>query len=104
MDSGKIRSELEARLVTLGARVTEIESDLRAPHTRDSEDRATEIKNDEVLECLEASALVEITQIRDALQHLDSGDYGFCSRCCEPIGERRLEAVPFTTLCMRCAE
>ena len=103
MDSSKIKAELEARLAVLGARVTDIEGDLRAPHTRDSEDRATEIENDEVLEGLEATALDEIDQIEQALKRLESGDYGTCATCGKSIGERRLEAVPYTVLCVNCA-
>ena len=38
-----------------------------------------------------------------ALKRLDSGNYGECAECGEDIDERRLEAVPYATLCITCA-
>ena len=41
-------------------------------------------------------------QIDEALRRLEQGAYGECERCCEPISEGRIEAFPFTTLCIDC--
>ena len=41
--------------------------------------------------------------IADALRALDQGRYGVCSNCGRPIAEGRLEARPWTTLCVECA-
>jgi DnaK suppressor protein len=38
-----------------------------------------------------------------ALERLEKGDYGTCESCGEPIPVARLEAVPYATLCVRCA-
>ena len=38
-----------------------------------------------------------------ALAKLDAGTYGICDRCGQPIAERRLEAMPDSVLCVRCA-
>jgi RNA polymerase-binding transcription factor DksA len=35
---------------------------------------------------------------------IESGDYGFCARCREPIDLKRLEAVPTTDTCIHCAK
>ena len=35
-----------------------------------------------------------------ALRKLDDGTYGTCERCGNPIGEDRLEAIPWTRLCI----
>jgi DnaK suppressor protein len=45
-----------------------------------------------------------IKKIDEALAQLDSGAYGFCEACGEPIGVRRLEARPTATLCIDCKE
>lgn len=40
------------------------------------------------------------SQINAALQRLDEGKYGICERCGKEIGARRLEALPYVTLCI----
>jgi DnaK suppressor protein len=45
----------------------------------------------------------EIELIEAALECIDEGRYGICERCGEPIREERLEALPYTRLCMACA-
>jgi RNA polymerase-binding protein DksA len=37
-----------------------------------------------------------------ALTRIDDGTYGICSACGQPIGEERLEALPWTTQCIDC--
>ena len=41
--------------------------------------------------------------IRQALEELDTGSYGTCSVCGDPIGDERLEALPDTDRCVACA-
>ena len=43
-----------------------------------------------------------IGKIREALGRIDSGEFGECEDCGEPIGEARLKARPVTTLCIEC--
>ena len=43
-----------------------------------------------------------IKKIDEALQSLESGDYGYCEECGVEIGIRRLEARPTATLCIDC--
>jgi len=45
-----------------------------------------------------------LQQVDDALQKIRRKNYGLCERCGEPIGEKRLEALPFAKLCIRCQE
>lgn len=99
-----IKLDLEAQLRALGAKVEEIEDDLRTPRSASWEDRATEIEGDEVLDALEESALAEIRDIRTALQRIDEGTYEICSSCGKKINDKRLEALPYATECIQCAE
>ena len=46
----------------------------------------------------------QIVRINAALERLDSGDYGYCVTCDEPIGSKRLELDPSTPLCVACAK
>ncbi len=43
-------------------------------------------------------------QIRSAIERLDSGQYGICERCGKEINPRRLEALPYVTLCKECQD
>ncbi len=43
-----------------------------------------------------------IKKIDEALDHLESGDYGYCEQCGMEIGIRRLEARPTANLCIDC--
>ena len=40
------------------------------------------------------------SQIRAAIERLDTGKYGICERCGKEISARRLEALPYVTLCL----
>lgn len=43
-----------------------------------------------------------IMKIREALDRIESGEFGVCENCEEEIGEARLRARPVTTLCIEC--
>ena len=43
-----------------------------------------------------------IAEIDAALQRIEEGTFGLCATCGNPIGEERLEAVPYTTQCIEC--
>jgi DnaK suppressor protein len=43
-------------------------------------------------------------QIEKALSKIADGTYGQCESCADPIGLKRLQARPFTTLCISCKE
>jgi DnaK suppressor protein len=42
--------------------------------------------------------------IDSALERIDSGNYGKCVQCEGAITKTRLNALPFTPLCIQCAE
>ncbi len=45
-----------------------------------------------------------LIQIEGALERLDSGSYGVCDHCEEPIGAKRLKAIPWARYCVDCQE
>ncbi len=42
--------------------------------------------------------------IREALDRIEDKSYGTCVNCENAIGPRRLEAVPWTRLCIQCQD
>ena len=49
---------------------------------------------------LEEHEVKTLDAIDAALRRIDEGGYGTCRRCGQPIGEERLEALPWATLCI----
>jgi DnaK suppressor protein len=49
------------------------------------------------------SIAVTLADVERALEKLDDGTYGICDDRGEAIGEERLEAIPWATMCIDCA-
>ena len=67
-------------------------------------EQASQMENAELVQALDAEGRMELNQIHHALERIENGEYFDCSACGKPIGEKRLEAVPFTDKCIKCAE
>ncbi|SHI79610.1 transcriptional regulator, TraR/DksA family [Shimia gijangensis] len=97
------KTALLKRLSELDSRLHAIEAELDVPISKDWEESAVEREGDEVLEQLGQSGQDEILRIRAALQRIRDEEYGFCARCGEDISSERLDVLPDTPLCMKCA-
>ena len=54
------------------------------------------------LDSLNENEQAQVAEIDAAMTRLDGGRYGVCEQCEEPIGMRRLEAVPWARRCFTC--
>lgn len=71
-------------------------------HLADLEEMASDTsETDSVCASVDLSSST-IEQIDTALERLRAGVYGVCERCNKAIHPERLEALPFTSLCLRC--
>src|SRR6185295_6014621 len=68
----------------------------------DSADVAFESGSDEMASHLAEIDARELTQIDRALSRLKQGTYGLCEACQGKIPIGRLNALPYTTLCIEC--
>ncbi|CAN7210590.1 MAG: TraR/DksA family transcriptional regulator [Rhizobium sp.] len=93
---------LRDRQRELESRLSRIDGDLGRTKEQDSDDRAVESENDEVLEGLGQAGQEELRAIGAALDRIAKGTYGTCVRCGEPISTKRLGAVPYAPLCEDC--
>ncbi len=97
------KAQLEARLADLTARLATIDTELDTHNSRDWEELATEREADEVLEGIGNSGKQEIRMIEAALRRIEDGEYGFCATCGKEIAEARLDLLPYTPFCSKCA-
>ncbi len=103
VDSEKFRKVLQDRLQELDVRLHGIEDELDSHQSKDWEELAVEREEDEVLEGLGTSGQDEIAKIRAALERMEQGEFGFCVKCGDEILEERLDVVPHTPFCQKCA-
>ena len=74
------------------------------PVEKDFSEQATQAENDEVLNALDNEAKIIVQQIDKALLSIRENVYGTCNKCGNPIAKERLDAVPYVTWCIECAE
>lgn len=102
----EVKQVLHEMLDELNERLAKITEDVKhvdTPLEKDFEDQATQVENDEVLDYLGNAAITEKEMIVQAIDRIEKGEYGICQMCGEPIGDERLKAVPYTALCVDCA-
>lgn len=99
----QLKHKLLVQKMQLERQLSDIHHDFRQGRSADAAEQAAERENEQVLNSLEHNAAVELQQINHALQRMEQGDYLHCSECGGDIGVARLNAVPFTTLCIHCA-
>lgn len=93
--------ELEEVLIE---RLDNVSQSLNSAHDPDSAEQVTERENEDVLRNLQEETRMELQQVRTALRRLDAGEYGVCASCGVDIGSARLQALPYATRCIQCAE
>ena len=70
--------------------------------TGDSADVAFEAGSDEMASHLAELDSRELSQIERALHRLKQGTYGLCESCGQKIPIGRLNALPYSTMCIEC--
>jgi DnaK suppressor protein len=110
MDAKKIKdirrrlsSERENLIKSINRNRTAAE-EIKLEHTEDEGDLAAISHNRDVLYNLHEGGFARLQFIQEAIKALDRGQYGECVRCGKDIIEKRLEAVPWATMCIRCQE
>jgi DnaK suppressor protein len=82
-----------------------IKFDTLAQMGRVAEEDQAQISNDESVSLhLNTLDYAQLRLIEEAIDRLDSGDYGICLSCEEPIPPKRLRAVSWARYCVRCQE
>lgn len=101
------KSELETLRADLKARLAKFEAHQHRQDgalEKDFAEQAVQTQNDEVVDSLETETRNELAQIEHALERIAGGQGEECERCGEDIDPRRLQVLPYTTVCVKCAE
>ncbi|GAA5001903.1 TraR/DksA family transcriptional regulator [Streptomyces siamensis] len=105
------RAELQSEALRLSTEISSSEEAL-AGLMRDSGDGAGDDQADtgtknitrEHEMALAANAREMLEQTERALERLETGTYGLCESCGNPIGKARMQAFPRATLCVECKQ
>jgi len=100
LESERDRLLHAAQAVHHGGSLLEETGDLAIGSGDHLADSASETYMRELDEGLEENAEHLLVEIDAALDRIEEGTYGLCVDCGAPIGEERLLAVPYATLCI----
>jgi DnaK suppressor protein len=100
----KYKSVLETKrieILKLPDRSTAVEDNMR---TGDWVDHSSQENDLHVNLALKQTDTKLLRAIEEALARVENGTYGICMDCDEPIAEVRLDAVPWTRVCIDCKQ
>lgn len=94
------REELVVKLAEFRNESKEVDTDI----AQDLADKAESSYTKEFLLSLSDAEREQLFQIDAALKRIRRGDFGICQMCQRDIGRKRLNALPWTPLCIDCQE
>lgn len=98
------RAKLHALKTEYETRIAKITEHIHHPQdelNQHWDDQAVIAAQNDMRNNLLIEAERNLVQVNNALTRLDNNAYGICVECGEDIEEKRLEAVPYATLCMK---
>jgi len=108
-DFNLLRARLESECKRLTEELKQLTANIRpAEERREGSpfgkrgEEATETLELEKRLALETRLRDLLTEVEHALHKFDSGTYGLCDNCGQPIDPARLEALPQASLCLSC--
>lgn len=93
------RSELRKRL---GGELRDMGRGMSTANSGDVADAAFDSGSEEMSSKLAELEARELRQIERAIQRMKQGTYGSCELCHTKIAVARLNALPYSTMCVRC--
>ena len=102
----RLRTVLTARRDELNTTLARLQQELREGTTThaDAADQAVESYDKNTLQQQAMQASRQLRLLGEALQRVESGDYGECVMCGKEIAVARLEAIPWARYCVTCQE
>ncbi len=72
--------------------------------TEDFEEAAVDVNEMEDEQSILVNEHSLLSLVEQALQRIEQGTYGYCTSCGKPVGEKRLEAIPWAARDIVCEE
>ena len=98
-----IRQLLESRLKD-AARAKGLRESIHIQQVADPIDMTTQAAERELAMHSLDRHTMQARQLRLAIDRIKDGTYGICDQCEEEIAPRRLKAIPWAQLCVKCQE
>ncbi len=82
-----------------------VKFDTRARMGRVAEDDQAQITHDEFISLrMNSLDYGQLRLVEEALDRIQSGDYGVCMACDQPIAPKRLKAISWARYCVKCQD
>lgn len=112
LDLNKMKARLEAKREELRASIAGLTEANPAPTDpmeagvgpQDFEEVAVDFLETQQEQSVLANEQALLSEVLQALRHIDDGTYGTCENCGKPIPEKRLEAMPWALRDIKCEE
>jgi RNA polymerase-binding protein DksA len=101
----ELRAQLEHDLAVKDGQIAE-DGDTLDPNRGGVSNHVADDANDtfeqETMVTLRQTVERQLAHVNEALAGIENGTYGTCANCGKQINPARLEALPFSTLCIEC--
>jgi len=90
-------------LESLEGHSTDMKDLIKPVESGDEADVASDVVDRNLLDSLGAQDMQRLKSIDNALKRIKENKYGICISCGKDIPEARIEALPYTLMCVNCA-
>lgn len=105
----KMKERLEAKRAELKQQIADLTEAHPTPldpieisqDSQEFEDTAVDFLEMQQEQSIGVNEQALLTEVEAALKRIEDGTYGFCVDCGEPIPEKRLEAIPWASRCVK---
>jgi DnaK suppressor protein len=99
------QAEIQQHIATLTGSPAPPEDATQASYdVEEPEEEAVDLEETDVDQAVLDNEKTLLAEVQQALARIDNGTYGICTNCGQPIPEKRLEAIPWATLCVTCED
>jgi len=99
------QSEIQRHIAALTGSPTLPEDAIQASDgVLEPEEEAVDLEETDVDQAILDNEKALLVEVQQALARIENGTYGICTNCRQPIPEKRLEALPWASLCVTCEQ
>lgn len=105
MNKETVRRQLNNKREELLMTIEGIRAGVMTPKGPLAEDDQAQVEHEEFIYFQRNNLSQETLRlVNEALDRVETGDYGICQACEEPVSDKRLKAVPWAKHCVPCQE